>query len=383
MSLTVLERICTERDETRAAATRMAEADDFNPEDPTFVQLRSEAERLDSRAKALSGLIEAQQSSDALDGKLSKLQRRADDPPPPETRDSWGETFVRSDTFQTWGGRGTSSRVQVEMRALPHTLAAMADALPAAPILDTTPTQLPPSLLPLVSVVNVSGNSVDYIVWSKVTSPAAPLSSAAIVAEGGDKPPIEWAPDVTSASLDTIAASTSYTRQLAQDAAAIVSFINGELQREISRKIEEEAQAALAAATLDTATGDDLLAALRMGMAKVQANGFVPNGFTVSADDLATMDLAAMAASMGGPTRTATYWGLTPVIDWTKDAGDPLTVGDFKAAVQHYRRTSVELFSTDSHSDHFTKNILDTIAEARCKTVVVRPAALVEATAAP
>jgi hypothetical protein len=385
MSATVLERIVTERDEVRSAAIAIAESDDFSPDDKTFIDLQTRASELDKRAATLAGLIEQQQAADALDAKFGKAQKRSEQrsPTTTETRgETWGEAFVRSDVFRDYPGRGNSGKFEVEMRALPATLAAMADALPSVPVYDLTPPQLPPSILPLATVINTAQNSVDYLHFEKETAPAAPLSSAKIVPEGTVKPEVSWRPVVDSASLVTIAARTSYSRQLAADASAVVSYINSELSREVSRKIEEEAQAALAAADLDSVTGASLLAAIRMGMARVQGQGYSPNGFTVAADDLAALDLESMEAGTSGPSRTGAFWGLTPIIDWTKDAGDPIHVGDFKAGIVHYRRTTVELFTTDSNRDHWELNVLDTLAEARCLTRVVRPAAIVEATGA-
>lgn len=382
MSTSVLEHIVTERDEVRSAAIAMAEQDSFNPEDETFKQLQTRAAELDKRASTLAGLIEQQQAADAIDVKFSRAQRRSEDHAT-QTREAadWGSAFVRSESFSGYNGYGTSQRCQVEMRALPATLAAMADALPSVPVYDTTPPVLPPSLLPLVTVINTTQNAVDYIHFEKVTAPAG-ASSAKVVAEGTVKPEIEWRPVSDSATLVTIAGRTSYSRQLASDAASVVSYINSELSREVSRKIEEEAQAALADADVDAVTGGSLMGAIRVGMARVQAAGYNPNGFSVSADDLASLDLEAMEAGNGGPVRTGTYWGLSPIVDWTKSAGDPIHVGDFKAAVVHYRRTTVELFTTDSNRDHWELNVLDTLAEARCLTKVIRPAALVTATSA-
>jgi hypothetical protein len=203
--------------------------------------------------------------------------------------------------------------------------------------------------------------------------------AAAVVAPGATKPELEWEPSVTSSSLDTVAGRTSFHRSLAEDASAVVSFINGELQREVTRKVEAEAKAALAAATLPTATGPagaGVSGAIRAGKAAVQAAGYSPNGFLVASEDLIEIDIASMTMFRGDP-----YWALQPIIDPEMSAGDPIIVGDFKAGVQHYRRNTVQLFSTDSHSTHFAENILDVLAEQRCKTVVARPAALVEVAA--
>ena len=372
MSASVLERIVTERDEVRSAAIAMAESEDFNPEDKTFLDLQTRAQELDKRAATLSGLMEQQSAADSLDAKFSKAQRRSDDRQSETRQLSWGETFIRSSVFTEWSGRGSTGKLEVETRALPHTLSDMANALPSAPIYDLTPPEPPQLLIPLTNVITVSTNAIDYVVWTLKTG------AAAVVAEGAKKPELEWEPTVTSSSLNTIAGTTSFTRQLAEDASAVTSFINGELQREVTKKVEAEAKAALAAATLPTAAGPagaGVSGAIRAGKAAVQAAGYNPNAVLMSAEDSVDVDIASMALFRGDP-----YWGLTPVIDPDATSGT-VTVGDFKAGVQHYRRNSVQLFLTDSHADAFVYNIIWALAEQRAKTVVTKPAALVEVTA--
>jgi hypothetical protein len=369
----VLDNLRTERDQARDAAIALAEAEDFDPGASAYTQLEERAASLDNQISRLVALHEAQDAADALDGKMARsTQKRA----AVTTEDrplSWGETFTRSDVFSEWSGRGTSGKLDVEDRALPHTLTSMKDALPSSPIYDLTAPEPPPLLVPLVNTITVSTNAIDYVVWT------LKAGAAAIVPEGGLKPTLEWEPKVTSSSLDTVAGTTNFTRQLAEDASAVTSFINGELQREVSKKVEAEAKAALAAATLPTATGPagtDITGAIRAGKAAVQAQGYNPNGFLISSDDLVSVDLAGMSMFRGDP-----YWGLSPVVDPSMDAGDPIVVGDFKAGVQHYRRNNVQLFLTDSHADAFVHNIIWALAEQRCKTIVTKPAALVEVTA--
>lgn len=376
MSVSVLERICSERDEARNAAVQLASADDFNPEDKTFLDLQTRAKELDKRAMTLAELMDQQNAADTLDSKLSRAQRRSDDRSTQTREDalSWGETFVRSDVFSSWGGRGTSGKLDVETRALPHSLATMSDALPSAPIYDLTAPKPPPLLIPLTNVIPVSSNAIDYVFWELVAG------GAAVVPEGAVKPTLEWKPNVTSASLETIAGTTNFTRQLAEDASAVTAFINGELQREVTRKVEIEAKAALAAATLPTADGpadSGITGAIRVGKAAVEAAGYGPNGFLISSDDLVAVDLASMSMFRGDP-----YWGLTPVVDPGMVAGDPIVVGDFKSGVQHYRRNAVQLYLTDSGpGDAFIHNVIWALAEQRAKTIVTKPAALVEVTA--
>jgi hypothetical protein len=373
MSAAVLNTLREERDQARTAALALIEADDYDPNSDALKQLEERGANLDSQIERLVKLMDAQSAADALDGRMSKAtQRRA----AVTTQDrplSWGEEFTRSSVFTEWTGRGSTGKLDVESRALPHTLTSMKDALPSSPVYDLTPPEPPPLLVPLTNVVTVSTNSVDYVQW------VLDSGAAAIVAEGAKKPELSWKPSVTSSSLVTVAGTTSFTRQLSEDASAVTSFLNGELQREVSKKVEAEAKAALAAASLASVTGPagaGASGAIRAGKAAVQAAGYTPNGFLISSDDLVAVDIAGMSMFRGDP-----YWGLTPVVDPDLDAGDPITVGDFKAGVQHYRRNNVQLFLTDSHADAFVYNIIWALAEQRCLTVVTKPAALVEVTA--
>lgn len=373
-----LDALRQERDQARDAAIQLAAAEDFDPQDRSFVELEERAEKLDTQIERLVKLLDAQKGADALDGRLSRSAARTEERAEKRDDRDWGELFVRSEAYESYNFRGTSAKVDVEFRALPHSLASMANALPSTPVIDTTPAPQPNIILPLVNVVPVSGNSVDYITWAK-------SGSAAVVPEGTLKPSVEWVPTVTSASLATIAAHTSFTRQLAEDAVAVRNFLTNELQNEVRRELEEQAASAIAGATLPTATGPagkGVLGAIRAGIAEVQALGFTPNAFLVNSDDLVDLDLAVMATAGTAPNQTNSFWGLRPVVAPAGVvAAGTVIVGDFRRGVDHYQRTGVQLYLTDSHGENFRLNILDAIAEARALTKVVRPDALVEVTA--
>lgn len=369
-----LEKLRAERDQARDAALQLASTDDFDPQDRSLVDLEARATALDSQIAKLVQIVEAQTAADALDGRMTRSAARTEDRA--QRPADWTEQFVNSEQYRSYDFRGRMSRVEVEMRALPHTLADFDAVLPASPVHDLTPAPTPNLILPLVTPVSVSGNSVDYVTYAKVTG------SAAVVPEGTLKPSIEWAPTVTSRSLVTIAAHTNITRQLAEDSAAVRSFLTNQLQNEVRRTVEAEAVAAVGAAAVPTATGPagtGLLGAIRKGIAEVQANGFTPNGFLVNADDLIGLDLAVMATAGTGPDQRNAFWGLRPVAD-TAGIVTPgeVLVGDFRAGIQHYSRNAVQLFMTDSHAENFRLNILDFIAETRALTAVVRPDALVK-----
>lgn len=383
MSTAVLDKIRTERDQVRAAALAIAEGDNFNPEDENYRALVDEAEALDARAVSMVDLLEKQSASDALDGRLSKINQRADAHTDAETggpRGSWGQLFTRSEGFKSYAStpHGKSRSVDVEapqVRALPTGIADLVDAgfTPTQQFVDLTPPPVPTPLLDAVDTVTVSQNSVDYVVWEKVSG------EAEVVPEKGLKPPIEWKPGTTSETLDTIAGYTQLTRQLLEDYAAVQSMIDGELRREVLLKEEAEIAATLAAATdIPAVQGDSLMSAIRYGMGTVQAAGYTASVVLLNPADWADLDFAMMNATNNGPQYQTRPWGLTPVPSPDQPEGTA-TVGDFKTAVKHYVRSQVQLYITDSHADTFLKNVFTLLAERRSKTAVVRAAALANA----
>ena len=372
MSTAVLDNLRAERDQARDAAIALASTEDFDPTSEAYTELQTRAERLDGQIANLVGLFEAQTTADALDGRLAKAARSKTDEAP-QTRESMGETFVRSEVFRTYPGRGTSSRVEVEARALPMTMTGWADSLPRPQQIMLQDPEAPAIILPLVTSIPVAGNSVDYISWAKTAG------GADVVEEGEAKPSAEWAPSSNSASLDNIAVYTQMTRQLMEDATAVRALIDTELRREVARKEEAEAVAAVAAATLATATGPvgaGVLGAIRAGIAAVQATGYSANAFLAHPDDLIDLDILSWNNARGA----SPFWGLTPVPDDTQTAGTVI-VGDFRAGIHRYFRSAISLYVTDSHADTFLSNVFTLLAERRSKTVVVRPGALVEASA--
>ncbi|MCA1784172.1 MAG: phage major capsid protein [Dermatophilaceae bacterium] len=387
MSNTVVDRLREERDEARAAAVALAESEKFNPEDETYVALKTRAESLDSRIGELATLLEARKSSDALDGRLSKVESRRQERSgwsvTSEPAPSLGDTFIRSDAFSEYSGspRGRMPKVELNMqtRALPTGLS---DIYGAG--LLTTPTttrdiQPPPFPTPLLDAVNriqVSTNSVDLVLWEKVAG------GAAVVAEKADKPSVEFAPVVTSDSLDNIAAYTQLTRQMIEDAPAVRDKVNGQLVREILRAEEAAVAAALGAAVLPTyagsvAAGDDLLSSIRAGVGEVQSAGYAPNAILLNPADWAALDNVVMSSTLNGPAIRQNFWGLTPIPVVGQAAGTAI-VGDVYTAVENYYRSEIALYITDSHASTFLANVFTLLAERRSLAAVVQPNALVE-----
>jgi len=379
MSNAVVDRLREERDEARAAAVALAESEKFNPEDETYVALKTRAEGLDARISELAGLMEARRNSDALDGRLSKSEKRTtaswqvNEPAP-----SFGESFIRSEAFQEYSSspRGRMPKIEMDMeaRALPTGLSDIyGNGLLSQPstTVDVQAPRTPTPLLDNVNRVQVTSNAIDYVSWA-ITS-----GGAAVVPEKSPKPAIEFAPSVTSDSLDNIAAYTQLTRQLIEDAPSVRDMINGELVREILRKEEEEVASAIGGATLASAGGEDLLAAIRVGVGTVQSAGYSPNAVLLNPADWADLDNTVMGGTLNGPVVRANFWGLTPIPSTVQAAGTAI-VGDFRTAVTQFYRSQVALYITDSHAETFLSNVFTLLAERRSLAAVVRPQALVE-----
>jgi HK97 family phage major capsid protein len=380
----ILDKLRAERDRDRAAARAMIESKDYDPESDALKQLEQRATKLDAQIEHLTKTYEAQRAADAVDGRLVKAERARErqSGTTVQARESWGDQFVNSDQFRDYRGRGSSGIVEIQAgdiqsRALPTGLADLTAAglTLGKTTVDLQPPTPPTPLLDAISKVPVSNNAIEFVSWAKVAG------GAAVVPEKGAKPPAEWAPSVTSDTLDTIAVYTQLTRQLIEDMPSVRSYIDGELVRDVILKEEQQAAAALAAAALPTATGEDLLAAIRIGIAEVQEAGYSPNAVLMNPADWAALDVAVMSSTLVGPMVRQSFWGVTPIPSSAQPAGTAV-VGDFKTAITQWYRSAVGLYITDSHADTFLSNVFTLLAERRALTAVVRPQALVEVSAA-
>ena len=292
-----------------------------------------------------------------------------------------GQTFVDSEEFRSYAGRGSSGRVALE-GYIPAPMEARAAIMTAN--LAIQPFILPPgevvSRAPLLEVVNRVQVSSGVVEWVEIGGD--PI--AAVVAEGALKPEASLTFTPASAALDTIAHWVQITRQALDDAPYVRSLVEGKLRRGLMAKVNADVGALLiaSAATIPDATGADLTAAIRVGIGKVEGAGYQPNAIVLNPADYAALDIAAAEASNAGPTRRTQFWGLTTVSDPAIPAGKAY-VGDFQEAITLFDRGVSDVFVSDSHADFFLRNILVILAEARVKTAMTDPLALAECTATP
>jgi len=374
--MSYLDTIKSQLDEKLDAADEYLGREGFDPADPGYVALTAELDTLKRSYERAVEVNNTRAAANSLAGTIAhsaaRQQQRSTEQP--QAQDSLGTLFTRSDEFAGYPGRGTSSRVTLE-RSLPMGIGTVGDGIPGPAQVLLPKVEGPAPLLGLIPTVQVSTNSVEIVTWEQT-------GTAGIVPEGQMKPPVEWSPTITPVTLDTIAAYTQLTRQLIEDAPAVRSLIDGELRMSVTRKLESEAAVALAAATLPTVDQDTLLKAIRVGIGTVQAEGFQPNVVLLNPLDWAELDISVLGSTLLGPSMGSQFWALRPVASIAQPVGTA-TVGDFSAGSVRYTRTGVSLYLTDSHGDTFLRNVFTLLAEARAKTVVLRPAAFAECTVTP
>lgn len=315
----------------------------------------------DAQVAELASLVEKIEARQAAADLAAKAVAAAAEAPVAETT----EKRSLASQFASYNGRGTSDKVEVETRA-----AITLGDLVLEPNTINVPT--PGFQAPLTALVNrvpVSSNAVEYVV-TDVTY------GADFVAEGEEKPETTFSFEAVPATLEVIANHSAATRQSLEDAAQLESIITNGLTSGLARKVEAHiADVVTTAPAVGTASGESLLAAIRNGISEVESFGYTPNVVIVNPADYAALDLEVLGATVSGPVRGTSFWGLRAVSSTSVDAGTAF-VGDFGAAVNLYDRGTAAVYMTDSHEGNFTKNIINILAETRVKAAVVAPKAI-------
>ena len=338
--------------------------------------LETAAGEVRARLEDLARVAELRQAGDELTGRIGRAAARTAEREPAAVSESLGERFVRSDAFTSYPGLGSSSRIGFDVpellqRALPLTNTTWAGAFTKpAPRDISQPTAATP-LLDLIPAIPWDDEIVPFVKWAKAAG------GATVVAENASKPSVEFLPTSTQEAMETIAVWTEATRQLLKRPDAVKAKIDAQLVADIMRQAEAEAAAAIAAATVPTATGATLLASIRKGVATLQKSGLAANAVLLNPDDWADLDIDVFNSTLNGPTIGQRFWSLTPIPVGSQAAGTAM-VGDFNVACERFVNRRVEVFLTDSHASNFTKNVITILAESRELTSVVRPYALVK-----
>jgi Phage capsid family len=385
--LTYVRQLTDERESLTASATSLTEGAATEGRDLTETEqasLKSWSERcatIDNQLGTLGEQMESQRAYASLRSRLEMTEAEPAEPPQGmATRSApipsdWGSLFVASEAFRAYNGRGSSGEVMLPglfSRAAsdPIMVSTFPGGLPPY-YYQPTPWKMTTPLLDALGHTATSSGTVTWYSW-----PGA-YPTAQVVAEGAAKPPADITPTPHTEALETYAHYKAISRQALEDIPQVQSIVTNALQGGVLTALEAAAAAALADAGsgIPSITNADLLAGIRVAIGDVQSRGYAnPNAVLLNPADFAALDLAVMAATVNGPTKTGTVWGVPAIAVGAIPAGTSY-VGDFSTAVQLFARDQVSAYMTDSHDDYFVRNLLVILAEQRALVAVTEPQA--------
>lgn len=266
----------------------------------------------------------------------------------------------------------------------------------------------PLNVADLFAQATTSTSTVRYVVEGTATS------GAAGVAEGAAKPESTLGLDTDDEQVKKIATSIVTSDELLEDGPATQQFVSGRLTLFV--KLEEERQLLRGGGTnellgvfgrsgLNTyprGTVDNNAVAIFKAMNGTRGSSFLePDAVIMHPTNWQTTRLLTDTAGQffgGGPFLGAyggpqgpigasgqvtgpvdMLWNKPVVLSTIVGAGTAL-VGSFGAGAQIVRRGGVSVEATNSHSDHFTRNLVAMRAEERLALCVFRPASFVQVT---
>jgi HK97 family phage major capsid protein len=247
---------------------------------------------------------------------------------------------------------------------------------------------IPQQVLQIRNLVTVrevgEGNSVEWVRQSRYDNQAVETPEATSTSDSAaDKQESAIEFTVEQTPLMMIAHYLPVTRQALQDWPMLRDIINGTLVDGVNRRLNNqivngaggtELEGILNTGGLANATGPNMIEAVFNAITDIRVSFFEPNAVLMNPADWAGVRLtrddsgagAGTGSYMFGPPSQAgddTLWGKRVVLDSTIAPGTAL-VGDFSRAVL-YVRDGISVYTTDSHSDWFTRNIIAVLAEGR------------------
>lgn len=255
-----------------------------------------------------------------------------------------------------------------------------------------------------------NSDAVTYIRELAFTNAAAEVAEATALNEGA-KPESAITFEEDTALVQNIAHWIPITRRMLEDIPMMQSYVDGRLRDGLERRVDEElingngtapnisglldqtgltvADAAYFAGAPVNDVGADNENPNRLRRAKrlVRTTALATPTFILAnpadVEDWDTLTDADGQYLFGGPATPGSIgrmWGL-PVYEDEYLAAGTAIVGDGSMAAV-IDRTDAAVYTTDSHSDYFIRNIFVLLAEVRLTLAVFRPAAFVVVTLA-
>lgn len=335
---------------------------------------------------------------------LLELQQKGIKVASGDEKKSVGDEFVATENFKAMAS-GAARSVRVDIKE------GVAEGKASAQNPITTPTGgvvqayrrpgvlagafRPLTIESLFPTIPVTTNAFEYVQEKEADN----VNGAAFVAEGAQKPFGSTAFETKTGNIRTIAHMARVSKQLMDDAPALVAYINQRLVYGVDLVVEDQL-------VTGDGTGQNLSGILNTGnftahgatlenldkaptifdlilfaKSKVEQAFYRPNVILLNPSDWSQLQMTKNASGdyyLGHPASVAPkyLWGL-PV--WTTPAitAGKFLVGDFNAAATLWTRQgmTVEMFEQDS--DNVQKNLITIRAERRLGFGVERPAALV------
>ncbi len=259
------------------------------------------------------------------------------------------------------------------------------------PMRDTNVNELArrlPRIKDLLNVVNTNSGSVEYLEQTTANNNAAPQT------EGELKGEFEYAWELKTLPIRTIAHWTPASVQILADAPQMQSMIDGELRHGLA--IAEDVQLLsgsgiapnlngmipeAATYTPDFTPGSEtMIDKIGLGILQVALAEYMANGIAVHPSDWMRMRLLKDGDGkyiLGDPGADVApvLFGL-PVVPTTGMEKDKFLVGDFASAATLYDRQSATLAVSTEHADFFTRNLVALRMESRMGLAIRQPTAL-------
>lgn len=348
--------------------------------------------------KAGLNIANLQQKHDELQGTITEIgqelaRRKPGGGGGGEVIESAGALVAKSAELKAFGGSAARGKFAVRLASKSITSATgsggafiQADKRPD-PVLMA---QQRLTIRNLVAPGTTGSNAVEYP--RQITR----TNNAAAVAEGAVKPESDYAFELVTANVRTIAHWVTASKQALDDSSVLQATIDGELRYGLKLKEEDQLlngdgtgvnlygiipQASDFSPTLAFPANPQAFDLLLMAIAQVEAALLPATGIVMNDQKLRSLQMIKDGEGRyigGGPfgPPITSIWGV-PTVGTPSMETQEFVVGAFRDAAQIFDREEAVVEISTEHSDYFTRNLIAVRAEERLAFAVKRPTGFV------
>jgi len=325
-----------------------------------------------------------------------------------EAPKSLGEEFISSDVFSEMAEKGRATGSAYRVNKTISGLAASGGALvrPDRRPDVIVPPQRPVYIRDLLPTVPTASNAVEVMrenVFTNNAAPQAPSSANTAIGAGEfeAKAQSNITYELVTVPVRTMAHHLPASRQVLTDAGVLQGLINNRLMRGLF--LESDAQLLYGDGTNQNLTGllvdndvsdigeldsgtsaadvpGAMLDHIRAAVTECQKNEFYEvNGVVLNPADFETLETAKgsdgqyiwVTVPTGGEPRV---WRVPVIVSNAINQGQ-FILGDWTSGATIYDREQMDIRVSESHSENFTKNVVEILAEERYGFGIERPKA--------